>query len=93
MSFAVATVVEFYRSILQPVQLVSDVAGIPISLLDLAACFRLCLVLRQVREELRAKHELRVKAGAEARIVEDRSFVREATVTLLVVYGGEAITG
>ncbi|EKM56038.1 uncharacterized protein PHACADRAFT_257064 [Phanerochaete carnosa HHB-10118-sp] len=64
----------------------------PITLLDIAACFRLCLVLRQVREQLRAKHDERVQAAAEIRKVEERSFVREALATLLVIYGGEAIT-
>lgn len=93
MSFVVAPIAEFYRSILKPVQPFSNLAGQPITLLDIGACFRLCLVLRQVREHLRDRHEMRIKAGGETRSVEERSFVREALTTLLVVYGGEVITG
>ena len=93
MSFVLEAVAEFYRAILQPMQPFSGLAGMPITLLDIAACFRLCLVLRQVRELLLKKHQERVQAQAETRKVEPRSFVREASATLLVVYGGEAITG
>ena len=93
MSILLEPVAEFYRAVLNPMQPFSNLAGMPITLLDVAACFRLCLVLRQVREQLRAKHDERVQAGAETRRVEERSFVREAMTTLLIVYGGEAITG
>jgi len=92
MSILLEPVAEFYRAVLNPMQPFSNLAGMPITLLDIAACFRLCLVLRQVREQLRAKHEERIEAGAEIRKIEERSFVREALATLLVVYGGEAIT-
>ena len=93
MSFVVEPVAEFYRTILKPAQPFSSLAGMPITLLDLGAAFRLCLVLRQVRETLRERHELKVKAGVETRQMEERSFVREALTTLLVVYGGEVLTG
>ncbi|KZT24073.1 hypothetical protein NEOLEDRAFT_1163444 [Neolentinus lepideus HHB14362 ss-1] len=74
-------IIELYRWALQPVAPFTWF-GLPISTLDLAATFRLCIALRQIREGLRAKH-----AGK----VEERSFVRDAATTLLVVYGGEMI--
>lgn len=92
MSILFEPVAEFYRAVLNPMQPFSSLAGTPITLLDIAACFRLCLVLRQIREQLRARHDERIKAGAETRRAEERSFVREALATLIVVYGGEAIT-
>lgn len=93
MSFVVEPIAEFYRAVLNPMQPFSALAGLPITLLDIAACFRLCLVLRQVREQLRARHDERVQSGVETRQAEDRSFTREAFTTLLIVFGGEAITG
>jgi hypothetical protein len=93
MSIMLEPIVQFYRNILSPVQPFSDWVGMPISMLDLGAAFRLCLVMRQVREQLHAKHvENAAKPGkAGVSNVEPRSFVREAATTLLVVYGGEAV--
>ncbi|TFK46367.1 hypothetical protein OE88DRAFT_1687748 [Heliocybe sulcata] len=76
-----APIVELYRWSLQPVAPFTWF-GLSISTLDLAATFRLCIVLRQIREGLRAKHVGKA---------EPRSFVRDAATTLLVVYGGEMI--
>ncbi|GJE88011.1 hypothetical protein PsYK624_040940 [Phanerochaete sordida] len=92
MSVVLEPIAEFYRVVLNPMQPFTGLAGMPVSLLDIAACFRLCMALRQIREGLRAKHDERVAAGVEVRKVEERSFVREALATLVVVYGGEAIT-
>ena len=93
MSALLEGVAEFYRTVLQPTQPFTALAGVPISLLDIAATFRLCLVMRQMREALRKQHDERVKAQVETRKAEDRSFIREAMGTLIVVFGGEAITG
>lgn len=91
MSALLLPVVELYRNALQPVQPLSDWTGVPLSMLDLGAAFRLCLVLRQIREQLRVRHAQTLKEGLQK--VEPRSFVRDAATTLLVVYGGEALTG
>ncbi|EPQ58660.1 hypothetical protein GLOTRDRAFT_137305 [Gloeophyllum trabeum ATCC 11539] len=78
--------IELYRWALQPVAPFAWF-GLSISTLDLAAAFRLCIVLRQIREGLRAQHV--AKNGAAK--LEQRSFVRDAASTLLVVYGGEML--
>ncbi|KAF8831824.1 hypothetical protein HHX47_DHR1001072 [Lentinula edodes] len=62
--------------------------GLRISTLDVAAAFRLCLVLRQIREDLYRKH---VKVHGHTS-VEARSFVRSASTALTVVFGGESLT-
>ncbi|TFK60059.1 hypothetical protein BDN72DRAFT_905296 [Pluteus cervinus] len=61
--------------------------GLQISSLDVAAAFRLCLLLRQVREALYKEHVS--TKGHDT--VEEASFVKSASTTLMVVYGGEAI--
>lgn len=63
--------------------------GFPISTLDVLATFRLCLVLRQVREIMHNVHASKKNCGP----TEESSFVKRVATTLLVVYGGEAITG
>ncbi|KAJ3728557.1 hypothetical protein C8R42DRAFT_654097 [Lentinula raphanica] len=62
--------------------------GLRISTLDVVAAFRLCLVLRQIREDLYRKH---VKIHGHTS-VEARSFIRSASTALTVVFGGEALT-
>lgn len=93
MTLVLTPIVEFYRTILQPVQPLTWL-GLSLNSLDLAAAFRLCLVLRQIREQLYATHVKKARTGVRGiPQVEHRSFLREATTVLLVVYGGEAITG
>jgi len=65
--------------------------GIKICSLELVAAFRLCMVLRQIKDVLRVKHERRV--GGNNPPVEERSFLRDACTALLVKFGGEAIIG
>ncbi|KAF8431830.1 hypothetical protein L210DRAFT_3614453 [Boletus edulis BED1] len=65
--------------------------GLQISSLDLVASFRLCYVLRQLRENLRDEHTKRRTTDSNLPPPEDRSFVRDALTVLAVVYGGEAI--
>ena len=91
-ALVVGPIVDFYRNILQPVRAL-EWFGLSLTSLDLAAAFRLCLVLRQVREQLHAQHVRKARQGVSVQAVEPRSFVREASAVLLVVYGGEAITG
>ena len=91
-ALVVGPIVDFYRNILQPVRAL-EWFGLSLTSLDLAAAFRLCLVLRQVREQLHAQHVRKARQGVSVQSVEPRSFVREASAVLLVVYGGEAITG
>lgn len=92
MSIVLNPIIEFYRTILQPVQPLTWF-GVTLTSLDLAASLRLCLVLRQIREQLHNAHVKQARAEARAVTVESRSFIREASAVLLVVYGGEALTG
>ena len=95
-----APIVEIYRLILQPVAPFTWF-GLPLSAFDVIAAFRLCIALRQFREKLWQDHVLKQKTisadekGKSVALpeVEPRSFVRDAVATLLVVYGGEALTG
>ncbi|KAF8881941.1 hypothetical protein CPB84DRAFT_1791367 [Gymnopilus junonius] len=61
--------------------------GWNISTLDVVATFRLCIVLRQLREVMLKNHVSKKGTGN----VEQSSFVKNAATTLLVVYGGEAV--
>ncbi|KAH8102951.1 hypothetical protein BXZ70DRAFT_985961 [Cristinia sonorae] len=87
MSLVVAPIVELYRYLLTPVAPFTWF-GQSISTLDVLAIFRLCVVLRQIRQFYHLAHV----ASSNAAPVEPRSFVRDAAATLTVVYGGEAIT-
>lgn len=88
MTFLVLPFLEVYRYALQPIAPFTWF-GLGISTLDLVATVRLCLVLRQIREQLYNQH---VSANG-VKNVEQNSFVRNLTATLTVVYGGEALMG
>ena len=101
MSLLLAPIVEVYRLILQPVAPFTWF-GLQLSTLDVAAAFRLCVALRQIREKLWSDHVLKQKtvradekgtATATISEIEPRSFVRDAAAALVVVYGGEAVMG
>ncbi len=100
MSLLLAPIVEVYRLILQPVAPFTWF-GLQLSTLDIAAAFRLCVALRQIREKLWRDHVLKQKTvradekGTSAVFpeIEPRSFVRDASAALMVVYGGEAVVG
>lgn len=77
--------IEVFRYTLQPIAPFTWF-GLGVSTLDVVATFRLCLALRQFRDSMYAKH-LSSKAGP----VEEKSFVKNLSATLLVVYGGEAV--
>jgi hypothetical protein len=76
--------IQVFRYVLQPIAPFTWF-GLSISTLDVVAAFRLCLALRQIRESTYAKH-LSSKAGP----AEEKSFIKNLSTTLLVVYGGEA---
>ena len=76
--------VQVFRYILEPIAPFSWF-GLPITTLDVVAAVRLCFGLRQLKEKTYAKH-LSSKAGP----VEGKSFIKNLSTTLLVVYGGEA---
>ena len=80
--------VELYRYSLEPIPPFSWLE-LGISTLDVVAMFRLCIVLRQIRELSMNVH---VKSNGKKGI-EEGSFVKKAATTLLVVYGGEAVVG
>ncbi|KAG9318115.1 hypothetical protein JVU11DRAFT_182 [Chiua virens] len=65
--------------------------GLNISSLELAGAFRLCYVLRYLREHFRDEHVKQRAKDTKLPPSEDRSFVRNALTVLTVVYGGEAI--
>lgn len=63
--------------------------GYGISTLDVVAAFRLCIILRQIKESLYARHV----STKGTNNVEAPSFMKNLSTTLTVVYGGEAMTG
>ncbi|KAG2151051.1 uncharacterized protein EDB93DRAFT_1083762 [Suillus bovinus] len=65
--------------------------GIKVCSIKLVAALRLCTVLRQVWEDLYAKHQRRT--GDKPASVEERSFLRDACTSLTIKFGGEAIIG
>ncbi|KAF6764663.1 hypothetical protein DFP72DRAFT_839726 [Ephemerocybe angulata] len=86
-ALVVSPLVELFRWTLQPIAPFTWF-GFPISTLDVVATFRLCLVLRQIRELIQSTHIAKKLPGE----TEEQSFAKRLATTLLVVYGGEAIT-
>lgn len=80
--------VEIFRYGLQPIAPFTWF-GIGINTLDVLGAFRLCIILRQIKEALYAQHVRSSGAGT----VEEESYVKNVATTLTVVYGGEAMTG
>ncbi|KAK7449754.1 hypothetical protein VKT23_013229 [Stygiomarasmius scandens] len=87
MSLLVSPFVNIFHYALQPVAPFTWF-GLGINSLDVLAAFRLCLILRQIREDLYRKH---VKVHGHTS-VEARSFSRSLMTTLTVVFGGEAMS-
>jgi hypothetical protein len=77
-----------YPHILRPIPLF-DWFGLKINTLDLIAALRLCIALRQIRE-LALKNYTKENGK---KIIEEPSFMKKSATTLLVVYGGEMMTG
>ncbi|KAH9063794.1 hypothetical protein EDB83DRAFT_2383149 [Lactarius deliciosus] len=92
MSSALASIVAFYDYALQPVSALAWV-GDPISILDIAAAFRLALILRQVRELFHNEHIAKrsSKNGQNVDLPEQRSRVRDLVTNFIMVFGGEAV--
>lgn len=57
--------------------------GLGISTLDVVGAFRLCIILRQIKEALHVTH---------SGVAEARSFARSGATVFLVVFGGEVIS-
>ena len=100
-----ATIVAAYQYALAPVAPFTWL-GLKTSTVDLVAIVRLCVALRQMREGLRREYDVRARCSVSTvdgekdgvvtlvegpAPIEERSFVRDALATLLVVYGGEAM--
>jgi hypothetical protein len=72
--------------------------GLGINTLDVLGAARLCLALRQLREGLYAEHVTKKEEKTASKLkstleIEEKSFMRELSTTLTVVYGGETMTG
>ena len=76
--------IHVFRYILEPIAPFTWF-GLPITTLDVVAAFRLCFALRQLRETTHSRY-LSSRAGP----VEGKSYIKNLSTTLLVVYGGEA---
>ena len=83
-------VVDIFQYILQPLSPFSFF-GLPVTTLDVVAALRLCVAMRQLREEQHRRYLAR--PGSSRKSTEESTFLRSLMATLLVVYGGEAITG
>jgi len=88
LTLLLSPIIDIFRYSLQPIAPFTWF-GLGISTLDVVATVRLCLVLRQIREQLHLEH---VSTNG-AKDVEQTSFIKNLTATLTVVYGGEAVTG
>ncbi|KAG6864629.1 hypothetical protein C0991_008161 [Blastosporella zonata] len=86
MSLLLSPCIEVFRYTLQPIAPFTWF-GLGISTLDVVATVRLCLILRQLREQLYLKHVS--TKGVDA--VEPKSFIKSLATTLTVVFGGEAV--
>jgi hypothetical protein len=84
---SLANISKVYSFLLIPIPLFTWF-GATVSTLDILAILRLCLIMRQIREEERAKH-----GTSKADVPEAGSFFKHAFATLMVVYGGEALSG
>ncbi|KAJ7074070.1 hypothetical protein C8F01DRAFT_1099122 [Mycena amicta] len=87
MSFLTLPIIHVFNLTLEPIPPFTWF-GLSLSTLDVVAAFRLCIVLRQIKEALYREHVSKRPGGVEA-----RSFVRDWATTLTVVYGGEVMTG
>ncbi|EJD06260.1 uncharacterized protein FOMMEDRAFT_119826 [Fomitiporia mediterranea MF3/22] len=92
-SIALSAIIHVYRLLLRPVAPFSW-SGSSISTLDVSAALRLCVVLRQLREMTHQNHWKKRASNNEEKKEEDieqMSYVKCIAVTLVVVYGGEAV--
>lgn len=66
--------------------------GLGLSSLDLLATVRLCVALRQLREDITSK-QLKIASAKKTKLeIEEKSFVKDLSTTLMVVYGGETMS-
>ena len=86
-NLVLSPVIEVFRWSLQPIAPFTWF-GLPITSLDVFAILRTCIALRQIRELLHSAHVSKKLPGE----VEEDSYVKRVLTTLLVVYGGEALT-
>ena len=97
MPSVLASIIAFYDYALQPLSALAW-AGDPISILDIAAAFRLALILRQFRELFYNQHLAKTSSTPKKNLVqadppEQRGHVRDLATNFLMVFGGEAVVG
>jgi hypothetical protein len=80
-----------FQWVLQPIALFTWF-GLSVCTLEVVAATRLCLALRQLRESLHAEYVAKKKSKSNVEI-EEKSFIKDLSTTLTVVYGGESMTG
>lgn len=81
------TIVDAYRTLLTPFNALETATGVRISPLDVAGALRLALIMRQLKEMGHAN------ARKHGKQTEAHSFVKDLSVLMVVVYGGEAFMG
>ncbi|KAF8205759.1 hypothetical protein K438DRAFT_1715522 [Mycena galopus ATCC 62051] len=87
MSLLLAPIIQVFNYTLQPIAPFTWF-NLSISTIDAVAAFRLCIVLRQIKESLYRAHVS--KNGVQT--VAPKAFARDISTTLTVVYGGEVMT-
>jgi hypothetical protein len=85
-------IVQIFNYTLQPIAPFTWF-NLSLSTLDVVAAFRLCIVLRQIKEDLYSQHVSKHSKLGVVPVVEPKSFARDVSTTLTVVYGGELMTG
>ncbi|KAK7038085.1 hypothetical protein R3P38DRAFT_2696570 [Favolaschia claudopus] len=89
MSLLLTPIIQIFNYSLEPIPPFTWF-NLSLSTLDVVAAFRLCIVLRQIKEALYREHVK--KHGANTSGLARKAFARDASTVLTVVYGGEVMT-
>ncbi|KAF7295555.1 hypothetical protein MIND_01095500 [Mycena indigotica] len=89
MSILTAPIIALFKLTLEPVAPFTWF-GLSLSTLDVVAAFRLCIILRQIKESMYRDHIAKVPGAAQT--IAPRAFARDLATTMTVVYGGEVMS-